>query len=84
MNHGNITEATEPFRRFQEFTPVNIIDDANRSISAACEQYGFDTFIIQHLLKVFCTFLIGTTKCKISFPDAVADLYAEAPFFYFE
>ena len=65
MQYGDIAVPDDPFGPLQELFKPDIIYDPARTITAPRAEHGLYILIIQHLLEIGQSFLIGTGKISL-------------------
>ena len=80
MEDGNIAVAHDPFGLLREFFKIDPINDASGAIPPAGTENGIYFLIVQHLLEITQSFLIGAGKIGHgSATNRIAHFYIIAP-----
>ena len=78
---GDIAEPDDPFGISDQRGEIQLIDYVDGPIAATGAKDGADGSIVEHFLKVCCSFAVVAAEDGFSFADGVADLDPEAPAF---
>ena len=62
MQNGNITKAYYPFWIGFELCKIQLINYPYQSVAPSRTHNCFDIRFNQHVLQIFCSFLISTSK----------------------
>src|SRR4051794_14852261 len=82
MKQSNIAVPDDPLWLLLELFKIDPVDDPCHSISPTGTEDGFYRIIIQHLLKVSQSFIVGTGEVSRGIAaGCLTHFYHKAPFF---
>src|SRR4051812_26161175 len=62
LQYGDVAETNDPFGMLPEFFEADAVNDPCKTVASPCAQNCFHFLVIQHLLQVIQSFIIGTRK----------------------